>query len=587
MAERRSQPLCAVIFTAIPIEYKAVLAHLKNVQEEIHEQGTIYSRGTFSSGAQSWDVVLVEIGVGNTAAALEGERAVIRFQPDVILFVGVAGGLKDVQVGDVVAATKVYGYESGRVEQGAFQARPEIARSTYRLEQRARAEARRTDWLQQIIGVPAVRSPTIYVGSIASGEKVLASTHSALWAFLKAHYNDALAVDMEGHGFLSVAHANSGLEALVVRGISDLIDDKTRTEEEEHSQELAARHASAFAFEILAKLGEDEPFREHHIDKPGTLLCTYDIHAHWIGSLTWSPDSKYIASGGGDGTVRVWDASTGKNLLTYRGHARWFSEVWIVAWSPQGNSIASGGRGRSPAIHVWDSTTGQRVASYDGHSHILPVVTNLTWSPDGKYLASTCVNLGLDQAVHIWDARSGRNILKIDLHSGLSDSAGGVAWSPDGEYIACGKKREVQIHSTTTGKCKLIYDKHTDSHRSSGDILPQTDWVANVAWSPDGTRIASVGWKTIHVWDATTGATLIPYIDHTNSVRDISWSPNSQYIASASNDKTVHIWNARTGSRLFIYDQHKDEVASVAWSPDGTRIASACKDGKVHVWQAL
>ncbi|HZU04254.1 MAG TPA: hypothetical protein VFA10_31630, partial [Ktedonobacteraceae bacterium] len=232
-------------------------------------------------------------------------------------------------------------------------------------------------------------------------------------------------------------------------------------------------------------------------------------------------------------------------------------------------------------------TRGQRVAAYNGHSHILPVVTNLAWSPDGKYLASTCVNLGLDQAVHIWDAHSGRNILKIDLHSGLSDSAGGVAWSPDGQYIACGKKQEVQIHSTTTGKCKLIYDKHTDSHRSSGDILPQTDWVAKVAWSPDGTRIASVGWKTIHVWDATTGATLITYIDHTDSVRDITWSPDSQYIASASNDKTVHIWNARTGSRLFIYDQHKEEVASVAWSPDGTRIASACKDGKVHVWQAL
>src|SRR5947209_1522045 len=130
MAERRSQPLCAVIFTAIPVEYKAVLAYLKHVQEEIHPQGTIYSRGTFSSGAQSWDVVLVEIGASNIVAALEGERAVSRFQPDVILFVGVAGGLKDVQVGDIVAATKVYGYESGRVEQRAFRVRPEVARST-------------------------------------------------------------------------------------------------------------------------------------------------------------------------------------------------------------------------------------------------------------------------------------------------------------------------------------------------------------------------------------------------------------------------------------------------------------------------
>ena len=96
---------------------------------------------------------------------------------------------------------------------------------------------------------------------------------------------------MEGRGFLSVAHANSPLEALVVRGISNLVDDKNKTEEEENSQEIAARHASAFAFEILAKLGEGESFRSHLTsvhgpDTPGTLLCTYDIHAHWIGSLT-------------------------------------------------------------------------------------------------------------------------------------------------------------------------------------------------------------------------------------------------------------------------------------------------------------
>lgn len=94
MSERRSRPFRAVVLTATPVEYKAALAHLGPVQEETHPQGTIYGRGTFSSASQSWDVRLVEIGVGNDTAALEGERAVTYFHPDVILFVGVAGGSK-------------------------------------------------------------------------------------------------------------------------------------------------------------------------------------------------------------------------------------------------------------------------------------------------------------------------------------------------------------------------------------------------------------------------------------------------------------------------------------------------------------
>ena len=279
---------CAVILTALPVEYLAVRAHLQALQEEVHPQGTIYERGTFSGPQQEWEVGIVEIGAGNVGAALEAERAIAHFKPDVILFVGVAGGIKDVAIGDVVVSTKIYGYESGKAEQ-RFKPRPEIGLSAYNLEQRARAEARKGNWLERLAVVPEVR-PRIFVGPIAAGEKVIASTQSEVFQFLRENYGDAIAVEMEGLGFLDVARVNYHVEMIVIRGISDLInenyDDGTTdklesivlrqdipknqqisaiaireasnstdgmTTDRSSSQKLAACHASAFAFEVLAR----------------------------------------------------------------------------------------------------------------------------------------------------------------------------------------------------------------------------------------------------------------------------------------------------------------------------------------------
>ena len=242
---------CAVILTALSVEYQAVRAHLTNPQEIIHPQGTIYEQGQFTANGQTWDVGMVEIGAGNPGAALEAEQAIAHFNPDVILFVGVAGGIKDVALGDVVASTKVYGYESGKAEE-SFRPRPEVGLSAYGLEQRAKAEARKSDWLQRLTAAPSP-TPKVYVAPIAAGEKVVASTESEVFEFLRSHYGDAIAVEMEGFGFLGAARANQQVSALVIRGISDLIYNKT-TADMDGYQEVAARHASAFAFEMLAKL---------------------------------------------------------------------------------------------------------------------------------------------------------------------------------------------------------------------------------------------------------------------------------------------------------------------------------------------
>jgi nucleoside phosphorylase len=252
-----SYPSCAVILTALPIEYQAVRDHVTDLQEEIHPEGTVYERGTFLAPTQKWEIGLVETRMGIARAAFEAGRAIDYFKPSVVFFVGVAGGIKDVKIGDVVAAKKVYGYESGKADT-TFQPRPEVGNSTYRMVQRAQAEARSGQWLQRIkpaVSIEGLR-PQAYVEPIAAGEKVLASTQSATWKFLRKQYGDAVAVEMEGYGFLQAVYGNQHVDALIVRGISDLIEGKSAADAS-GSQAIAACHASAFAFEVLSKLTED------------------------------------------------------------------------------------------------------------------------------------------------------------------------------------------------------------------------------------------------------------------------------------------------------------------------------------------
>lgn len=249
-------PPKALIVTALRLEYQAVRKYLSGIREEEGFAGTIYERGTFSTDKRTWEVCLVEVGKGNPAAAFETERAIRYFGPEVVLFVGVAGGLADkgVNIGDVVCATRAYAYESGKAG-SKFLVRPIGWPTTYDLEARARFEARNDDWLQLLskVGYPVPDvTPEVRVASVAAGEKVISSTETELYQFLRENYEDVVAVEMESVGFLQAIHANSSIKAMVVRGISDLIDQKSRSTDKTN-QPKAAQYASAFAFQILAK----------------------------------------------------------------------------------------------------------------------------------------------------------------------------------------------------------------------------------------------------------------------------------------------------------------------------------------------
>jgi nucleoside phosphorylase len=235
----------AVILTALEVETRAILRHLGKCDDHV-VGGTVFVVGHFGD----WVVAVAEVGAGNAGAAAIAERAVQRFKPAIALFVGVAGGIKDVSIGDVVIATKVYGYESGKETDGTFRVRPDVQVSSHALEQRGRAIRQKSEWKKRLDGSLSHGNSRILVGPIAAGEKVIASTSGATAEMLRQNYGDAPAVEMEGRGFLGGVHLSPDVLACVIRGISDQLDRKAEADAS-GSQERAADAASAVAMELL------------------------------------------------------------------------------------------------------------------------------------------------------------------------------------------------------------------------------------------------------------------------------------------------------------------------------------------------
>jgi tetratricopeptide (TPR) repeat protein len=246
----------AVIVTTHLIACQAVCAHLTERKQETHSQGTVYELGKFSADEQTWEIAIAEIDNSNTSSALETERAISHFKPDVICLVGVAAGIKDVLIGDVVVATKIYGYESGK-EERKFLPRPEVQQPSYQLRERARGERRKIDWLNRIPSGASNSSPSILLAPIASGEKEVADEQAELLDFLRALYGDAVALENSGFGFLKAAMASEKVFALAIHGITHLINTDTENIQTD-SRAIALQNASAFTFEVLAKLKIDD-----------------------------------------------------------------------------------------------------------------------------------------------------------------------------------------------------------------------------------------------------------------------------------------------------------------------------------------
>jgi WD40 repeat protein len=330
--------------------------------------------------------------------------------------------------------------------------------------------------------------------------------------------------------------------------------------------------------------------------KPGPVLA----HPDRVNGVSWSSDGTRLATASDDKNVRLWsaDGTLGRVLS---GHTQ---SVIAVAWSPDGKRIASAGsaasdRSSDPTVRLW-SAFGTPGPVLKGHA---ANVTALAWSPDSKRIASASE----DKSIRLWsaDGTPGKVIWGfVPIHC--------MVWSPDGDHVASGGGTQLRIWALdgTPGATFVGYPeiesvavrpdglRLASARRNSPDVLlwgpdgkadtvlkGHTRDVAGLAWSPDGTRIATGSADaTARIWaaDGTPGP-LFP--GHVGEVLAVAWSPDGARIASASRDKTVRIWNT-DGTAGPVLSGNAQDVFSVAWSPSGKQVASAGRDGTVRLWDA-
>ena len=145
-----------------------------------------------------------------------------------------------------------------------------------------------------------------------------------------------------------------------------------------------------------------------------------------------------------------------------------------------------------------------------------------------------------------------------------------IAYSPDGTRLAVAGGIGVWLYDTATYQELALFTGHTSN---------------SVSFSPDGNTIASAGWdNTVRLWDVVSGNLIHTLTGHTGRVESVSFSPDGNKIAAGGYDNTVRLWDVASGTSIHTLTGHTDGVGSVAFSPDGNSIASGGWDNTVLLW---
>jgi len=287
---------------------------------------------------------------------------------------------------------------------------------------------------------------------------------------------------------------------------------------------------------------------------------TLTAHAGAVNGLSWSPDGRLLASGGGDGKVKIWDAMTWE--LTPYSRDMGLSQTG-VAWDADGKRLAGcSWAGADSTVWIWNVSDGE-VTTLGLHRG----VRRVSWTRDEKRLASVAWN----GAVKLWDIDSAR-FLKAPPQSIRGYD---VAWDPTDTKLALATAPDVlSIWDTVSGE--LI------------DTKARVGSCRSVAWSPDGrwlafgSHLGIVSLVNAETWRVERTVRAHDGVD--GGVLAAVWNADGTKLATAGQEGTAKVWTASLDQCTHVFRGHQKAVQSLAWNPAGTLLASGSSDATIKIW---
>ena len=295
-----------------------------------------------------------------------------------------------------------------------------------------------------------------------------------------------------------------------------------------------------------------------------TLSRTLTGHTKEVYDIAFSPDGNTVASGSVDETAKLWDAQTGglKQTITQSDIGAAANSVNAVAFSPNGNTLATGSRDYT--VRLWDAETGVETKTFTGHT---ANVADLAYSLDGTMLASAA----WDTTIKFWDAYSLLRTLNSD-RAGHTDHIRCIAFSSDSRTLAsAGADKKIVLWDPQTGTTKRTWVAHDDR-------------INGLVFSPDRMMLVRASQdQTVKVWNAQTGALKLTL---TRNVipHSVAFSPDGRTFAAGFGNN-VELWDVQTETNTLTLTGHTAYVFAIAFSPDGTTLASGSGDFTVKLWR--